>query len=94
MAWTGAVDDWRDLELLRVIARDARQACRVFYRASAVPDVGLSNAETCDPHLAADRTAELVASVSITAGRSGIPCESLIESVWSSSRGHTPKGPE
>ena len=69
MAWTGAPEDWLDLELLRAIAKHDQQACAVFYRRHLPRTVAYLMRETRDPELAADLAAEVFASVIVSARR-------------------------
>jgi RNA polymerase sigma factor (sigma-70 family) len=69
MAWTGAPEDWPDLELLRAIATHDQHACAVFYRRHLPRTVAYLMRETRDPELAADLAAEVFASVIVGARR-------------------------
>ncbi|MGO9958078.1 MAG: RNA polymerase sigma factor [Solirubrobacteraceae bacterium] len=69
MARTGAHEKWSDAELLAAIADRDREACAVFYRRHLPRVVSFLLRETGDPDLSADLTAEVFASVIVSAGR-------------------------
>lgn len=69
MARTGGPEGLLDSELLTAIASHDQQACAVFYRRHLPRTVAYLMRETRDPELAADLTAEVFASVIVSARR-------------------------
>jgi RNA polymerase sigma-70 factor (ECF subfamily) len=69
MARTRTPEGWLDAELLTAIAKHDEQACAVFYRRHMPRTVAYLMRETRDPELAADLTAEVFASVIVSARR-------------------------
>lgn len=69
MARTDAYEGWSDAELLAAIAGRDREACSVFYRRHLPRVVAFLLRATGDPDASADLTAEVFASVIVSAGR-------------------------
>lgn len=69
MARPRAPEESLDSELLAAIARHDQKACAVFYRRHLPRTVGYLMRETRDPELAADLSAEVFASVIVSARR-------------------------
>jgi RNA polymerase sigma factor (sigma-70 family) len=69
MARMGALEEWPHSELLTAIAKHDQQACAVFYRRHLARTVAYLMRETHDRELAADLTAEVFASVIVSARR-------------------------
>ena len=69
MARPRAPEEWLDSELLVAIARHDQKACAVFYRRHLPRTVGYLMRQTRDPELAADLSAEVFASVIVSARR-------------------------
>jgi RNA polymerase sigma factor (sigma-70 family) len=69
MARTDANEGWSDAELLARISDRDREACSVFYRRHLPRVVAFLLRETGDPDASADLTAEVFASVIVSAGR-------------------------
>jgi RNA polymerase sigma factor (sigma-70 family) len=69
MARTDALERWPDAELLVAIAGRDREACSVFYRRHLPRVVAFLLHETGDPEVSADLTAEVFASVIVSARR-------------------------
>jgi len=69
MAKTDAHERWSDEELLAAIADRDREACSAFYRRHLPRVVAFLLRDTGDPDLSADLTAEVFASVIVSAAR-------------------------
>jgi RNA polymerase sigma factor (sigma-70 family) len=69
MARTEALEEWPDSDLLTAIANHDQRACATFYRRHLPRTVAYLMRETHDRELAADLTAEVFASVIVSARR-------------------------